>query len=100
MLQAKGSTKAEARERFETKLAEMERTGLVPGAKSPYLVDYTERWLRDYRTRVKPNTYRTREGRLKACNEVIGYVRLRELTSEHVRHCMRVCWGSGSPRPR
>ncbi|MGE8597481.1 tyrosine-type recombinase/integrase [Bifidobacterium bifidum] len=90
MLQAKGSTKAEARERFEAKLAEMERTGLVPGAKSPYLVDYTERWLRDYRTRVKPNTYRTREGRLKACNEVIGYVRLRELTSEHVRHCMRV----------
>ena len=90
MLQAKGSTKAEARERFEAKLAEMERTGLVPGAKSPYLVDYTERWLRDYRTRVKPNTYRTREGRLKTCNEVIGYVRLRELTSEHVRHCMRV----------
>lgn len=90
MLQAKGSTKAEARERFEAKLAEMERAGLVPGAKSPYLVDYTERWLRDYRTRVKPNTYRTRKGRLKACNEVIGYVRLRELTSEHVRHCMRV----------
>ena len=32
---AKGRTKADARERFDAKVAEMERTGLLPGAKSP-----------------------------------------------------------------
>ncbi len=89
-VEAKGRTKAEARERFDAKLAELERTGLMPGSKSPYLVDYTERWLRDYRTRVKPTTYRTRAGRLKAVNEVIGHVRLADLTPEHIRRCMRV----------
>ena len=89
-VQAKGRSKAEARERFEAKLAELERTGLMPGMKSPELADYTERWLADYRTRVKPNTYRTRAGRLRACNEVIGHVRLADLTPEHIRHCMRV----------
>ena len=72
MIQAKGRTKAEARERFDAKIAELERTGLMPGAKSPYLNDYVERWLEDYRTRVKPTTYRTRAGRLHACCQVIG----------------------------
>lgn len=89
-IQAKGRTKAEARERFEAKLAELERTGLLPGGKSPYLVDYADRWLADYRTRVKPTTYRTRAGRIKACTDVIGHVRLKDLTPEHIRHCMRV----------
>ena len=37
----------------------MERTGLLPGAKSPYLKDYAERWLEEYRLNVKPTTYRT-----------------------------------------
>ena len=89
-IQAKGRTKAEARERFEAKLAELERTGLLPGGKSPYLVDYADRWLADYRTRVKPTTYRTRAGRIKACTDVIGHVRLKDLMPEHIRHCMRV----------
>ena len=89
-IQAKGRTKAEARERFEAKLAELERTGLLPGGESPYLVDYADRWLADYRTRVKPTTYRTRAGRIKACTDVIGHVRLKDLTPEHIRHCMRV----------
>lgn len=89
-IQAKGRTKAEARERFEAKLAELERTGLLPGGKSPYLVDYADRWLADYRIRVKPTTYRTRAGRIKACTDVIGHVRLKDLTPEHIRHCMRV----------
>lgn len=62
-IEAKGKTKAEARARFDAKVAEMERTGLMPGAKSPLLKDYCERWLADYRTRVKPTTYRTRAGR-------------------------------------
>ena len=44
---ASGRTKADARERFGAKVAEMERTGLLPGAKSPYLKDYAERWLED-----------------------------------------------------
>lgn len=61
-IEAKGKTKAEARTRFDAKVAEMERTGLMPGAKSPLLKDYCERWLADYRTRVKPTTYRTRAG--------------------------------------
>ena len=90
MIQAKGRTKAEARERFDAKIAELERTGLLPGAKSPYLNDYVERWLEDYRLRVKPTTYRTRAGRLHACCQVIGHVRLADLTPEHVRSCMRV----------
>ena len=34
---ASGRTKADARERFGAKVAEMERTGLLPGAKSPDL---------------------------------------------------------------
>lgn len=89
-IQAKGHTKAETRERFEAKLAELERTGLLPGGRSPYLVDYAERWLSDYQTRVKPTTYRTRAGRIKACTDVIGHVRLKDLTPEHIRHCMRV----------
>ncbi len=42
-VEAKGRTKAEARERFDAKIAELERTGLMPGAKSPYLNDYVER---------------------------------------------------------
>lgn len=89
-VEAKGRTKAEARERFDAKIAELERTGLMPGAKSPYLNDYVERWLEDYRLRVKPTTYRTRAGRLHACCQVIGHVRLADLTPEHVRRCMRV----------
>ena len=89
-VEAKGRTKAEARERFDAKIAELERTGLMPGAKSPYLNDYVERWLEDYRLRVKPTTYRTRAGRLRACCQVIGHVRLADLTAEHVRRCMRV----------
>lgn len=88
-IEAKGKTKAEARERFEAKVAEMERTGLMPGAKSPYLKDYVERWLEDYRTRVKPTTYRNRAGRLAACCEIIGHVRLKDLTAEHIRVCTR-----------
>ena len=63
---AKGRTKADARERFDAKVAEMERTGLLPGAKSPYLKDYAERWLEEYRLNVKPTTYRTRAGRIHA----------------------------------
>ncbi|WP_288271963.1 tyrosine recombinase XerC [uncultured Bifidobacterium sp.] len=89
-IEARGRTRADARARFNAKVAELERTGLLPGGKSPELADYTERWLADYRTRVKPTTYRTREGRLKACNEVIGQVRLKDLTPEHIRRCMRV----------
>lgn len=89
ILEARGRTKAEARARFETKLAALERAGLLPGGKSPYLADYAERWLADYRTRVKPTTYRTRAGRINACCEVIGHVRLKDLTPEHVRLCMR-----------
>lgn len=87
---ASGRTKADARERFGAKVAEMERTGLLPGAKSPYLKDYAERWLEEYRLNVKPTTYRTRAGRIHACVEVIGCVRLAELTPDHVRQCMRV----------
>lgn len=87
---ATGLTKAAARERFEAKVAEMERTGLLPSAKSPYLRDYAERWLEEYRLNVKPTTYRTRAGRIKACVEVIGGVRLADLTPDHVRQCMRV----------
>lgn len=90
ILEARGRTKAEARARFEAKLAALERTGLLPGGMSPYLVDYADRWLADYRTRVKPTTYRTRAGRIKACTDVIGHVRLKDLTPEHIRHCMRV----------
>ena len=87
---AKGRTKADARERFDAKVAEMERTGLLPGAKSPYLKDYAERWLEEYRLNVKPTTYRTRAGRIHACMEVIGCIRLTELTPDHIRQCMRV----------
>ena len=89
VIEAKGRTKAEARERFEAKVGELERTGLLPGGKSPYLVDYADRWLADYRTHVKPTTYRTRAGRIKACTDVIGHVRLKDITPEHIRHCMR-----------
>ncbi|WP_236029579.1 tyrosine-type recombinase/integrase [Bifidobacterium miconisargentati] len=87
---AKGRTKADARERFEAKITEMERTGLLPGKKSPYLKDYAQRWLDEYRVNVKPTTYRTRAGRIRACMAVIGYVRLDELTPDHIRKCMRV----------
>lgn len=89
-ISATGRTKAEARERFDAKIAEMERTGLVPGAKSPYLKDYAERWLEEYKTNVKPTTYRTRAGRINACMDVIGCVRLTDLTADHIRKCMRV----------
>ena len=89
-ISAKGRTKSDARERFDAKIAEMERTGLLPGAKSPYLKDYAERWLEEYRLNVKPTTYRTRAGRIHACMEVIGCVRLTDLTADHIRKCMRV----------
>ena len=87
---ASGRTKADARERFGAKVAETERTGLLPGAKSPYLKDYAERWLEEYRLNVKPTTYRTRAGRIHACMEVIGCIRLTDLTPDHIRKCMRV----------
>ena len=89
-LQAKGRTKAEARERFDAKIAEMERTGLLPGAKSPYLRDYAERWLEEYKANVKPTTYRSTAGRINACMAVIGSVRMDELAADHIRKCMRV----------
>ena len=87
---AKGRTKADARERFDAKVAQMERTGLLPGSKSPYLRDYAERWLEEYRVNVKPTTYPTRAGRIRACMQVIGHVRLTDLTADHIRKCMRV----------
>lgn len=80
-IETKGRTRVDARAWFNARIAELERTGLLPGGKSPELADY--------RTRVKPTTYRTRAGRLKACCEVIGHVRLKGLTAEHVRLCMR-----------
>ena len=62
-IEAKGKTKAEARTRFDAKVAEMERTGLMPGAKSPLLKDYCERWLADYRrASSRPRTGRGPEG--------------------------------------
>lgn len=88
-IESRGKTKAEARERFDAKLEQMERTGMLPGGKSPYLEDYVSRWLADYRMRVKPNTYRTRAARLRACCEFIGHVRLADLTPEHIRVCVR-----------
>lgn len=88
-IEARGRTKSEARERFERKVADYERTGVISAGTSPRLADYTERWLADYATRVKPTTYRTRAGRLKACNEYLGQVRLTDLTPEHIRTCMR-----------
>ena len=87
-IEARGKTKSEARERFEKKLSEYERTGLI-ASESMRLEDYTRRWLADYRTHVKPTTYRTRAGRLKACNEYLGSFRIGELTPEHIRMCIR-----------
>ncbi|PWG60459.1 tyrosine-type recombinase/integrase [Bifidobacterium catulorum] len=87
---AKGRTKAAARERFEAKIAEMERTGVAPGGRSPYLRDYAERWLGEYRPAVKPTTYKTSACRIRACMAVIGGVRMADLTADHVRRCMRV----------
>nr|WP_241520154.1 N-terminal phage integrase SAM-like domain-containing protein [Bifidobacterium catulorum] len=87
---AKGKTKADARERFDAKIDELGRTGRLPGGRSPYLRDYAECWLDEYRMHVKPTTYRTRAGRIKACMEVIGCVRLADLTADHIRKCMRV----------
>lgn len=89
ILEVKGKIKSEARDRFQEKIAEYERTGYIKSNKSPYFKDYTERWLEDYQTRVKPNTYRTRAGRVKALNEIIGYVRLEDLNAQHVRQCMQ-----------
>lgn len=98
-VEAKGRTKAEARERFDAKIAELERTGLMPGAKSPYLNDYVERWLEDYRLRVKPTTYRTRPA---ACAPAVrssatcaSRIWLRSMSAGAC-----ACWGSGSPPPR
>lgn len=65
-------------------------TGRLPGAKSPLLEDYAERWLEEYRLNVKPTTYRTRAGRIHACMQVIGHVRLDELNPDRIRRCMRV----------
>lgn len=89
VVEAKSKNKALARQRYEEKVAEYQRTGVLPGAKSPRVADYAERWLADYRTRVKPNTYTTRSGRIKACCEVIGSIRLDQLTPEHIRLTMR-----------
>ena len=77
----------------------MERTGLLPGAKSPYLKDYAERWLEEYRLNVKPTTYRTRAGRIHACMEVIGCIRLTELTLTISANAC-ACFPNGSRPPR
>ena len=89
VIEVRGKSKAETRARYEAKLADYERTGLLPNHHSPTTADYAERWLADYRTRVKPNTYNTRAGRIHACCQLIGGIRLNELTAEHIRLCMR-----------
>lgn len=89
VIEVRGKSKTETRARYEAKLAEYERTGQLPNRHSPKVADYAERWLADYRTRVKPNTYNTRAGRIHACCQLIGDIRLNELTADHIRLCMR-----------
>lgn len=89
VIEVRGKSKTATRARYEAKLAEYERTGLLPNRHSPKVADYAERWLADYRTRVKPNTYNTRAGRIHACCQLIGDIRLNELTADHIRLCMR-----------
>ena len=89
VIEVRGKSKTETRARYKAKLAEYERTGQLPNRHSPKVADYAERWLADYRTRVKPNTYNTRAGRIHACCQLIGDIRLNELTADHIRLCMR-----------
>ncbi len=55
VIELRAQSKVETPARNEAKIADYERTGLLPNHHSPTTADYAERWLADYRTRVKPN---------------------------------------------
>ncbi|MBT1170116.1 tyrosine-type recombinase/integrase [Bifidobacterium sp. SO4] len=83
-IESTGKVKAEARARFEAKVAEYERTGLIRSSNSPFVRDYAERWMAEHRNHIKPNSWQSENGWMRTMCERIGGLRLDELKPEHI----------------
>lgn len=83
-IEATGKVKAEARARFEAKVAEYERTGLIRSAKGPLVRDYAERWMEEHRGQIKPNSWQSERGWMRIMCEQVGGIRLAELRAEDI----------------
>ncbi|KFI56544.1 tyrosine-type recombinase/integrase [Bifidobacterium callitrichos] len=88
-IEATGKVKSEARARFDAKVEEYERTGVIRTAKGPYLRDYAERWLDQHRADVKPNTWANERSWTSLICQHIGGLRLTELRPEHIQTMIR-----------
>lgn len=89
-IQSTGRNKSLARERFVKKIADYERTGKIRSKNSPYLRDWLDRWLEEWkRPNLKPRTYETYKSDVKGISEIIGGVRLNKLDPACIRRLER-----------
>lgn len=88
-IEATGRVKGEARARFNAKVEEYERTGVIRTSRGPYVKDYIDRWLDQHRDEVKPNTWTNERGWMNLVCTHIGRLRLTELRPEHIQTMIR-----------
>lgn len=98
IIETTGLVKSDARQRHENKLREYERTGIIHSNQSPYLRDYIIRWCGQRRRDLKPNTWYNLDKRCNIIANIIGGVRLAELTPAHVRLMMDRLGRTRAPR--
>ncbi|KFI51737.1 tyrosine-type recombinase/integrase [Bifidobacterium biavatii] len=88
-IEATGKVKSEARARFDEKVSEYERTGMIRSTTSPYVRDYANRWMEDHRKDVKPNTWGNENSWMRAMCEHIGGIRLAALRADDIQRMIR-----------
>ena len=85
IIEVTGKVKADARTRFEAKVAQYERTGVIRTTKGPTMGGYAERWMQSHRRHVKPTTYSNEIGWVRTMCAHIGGIRVTELKPSDIQ---------------
>lgn len=85
IIEVTGKVKADARTRFEAKIAQYERTGVIRTTKGPTMGGYAERWMQSHRRHVKPTTYSNEIGWVRTMCAHIGGIRVTELKPSDIQ---------------
>lgn len=88
-IEATGRVKSDARARFDAKVAEYERSGILRSRISPYVRDYAEHWLDEHRGMVKPNSWENESSWMRTMCERIGGIRMDALTAGDIQRMVR-----------
>jgi len=80
-----GKTEAEAKRRLRDKVAQFERDGRRQAKRTLTVKAWSDLWLADIVTKVRPNAYDADKAGVHWIVEAIGHLRLEELTPSDVR---------------